>query len=88
MDLADRMKAYEEASRPTFPQRIPIILRVDGKSFHTLTRDCSRPFDLDLMESMDAVALALVLAAGASLRRSWPRAGLPPGCRQTRTSRS
>jgi hypothetical protein len=35
-----------------------------------------------------AVALALVLAAGASLRRSWPRAGLPPGCRQTRTSRS
>lgn len=60
MDLADRMKTYEEASRPTFPRRIPLIVRVDGKTFHTLTSDCVRPFDMDLMEAMDAVALALV----------------------------
>ncbi len=60
MDIAERMKAYEEASRPTFPRRIPILLRVDGKTFHTLTSDCARPFDHDLMEAMDAVALALV----------------------------
>lgn len=57
--LGDRMKGYEHAYRLTLPRRMPVMVRVDGKAFHTLTRHCERPFDLGLMAVMDAVALAL-----------------------------
>lgn len=57
--LGDRMKQYEDAWRVTLPRRVPVIIRVDGRAFHTLTRDCARPFDGALMAAMDAVALAL-----------------------------
>lgn len=57
--LGDRMKAYEHAWRFSFPRRVPIIIRVDGKAFHTLTRGCARPFDETLMLCMDRVAVAL-----------------------------
>lgn len=57
--IGDRMKDYERASRPVFPRRIPLIIRVDGKAFHTLTRHCDRPFDAALMASMDHVAVSL-----------------------------
>lgn len=44
-DLGDRMKKYEAASRAVLPIRMPIIIRLDGKAFHTLTKKCQRPFD-------------------------------------------
>lgn len=45
MNIGDRMKRYEEASRTVLPPRTPVILRIDGKAFHTYTRGCKRPFD-------------------------------------------
>lgn len=57
--LGDRMKGYERASRLALPRRMPVIIRVDGKGFHGVTRDCERPFDGRLMGLMDGVALAL-----------------------------
>ncbi|BDI31456.1 hypothetical protein CCAX7_35070 [Capsulimonas corticalis] len=58
--LGDRMKGYyENRTRVYLPRRTYTILRVDGKSFHTYTRDCERPFDTRLMEDMDQTALAL-----------------------------
>lgn len=57
--LGDRMKGYERASRPTLPKRMPVIIRVDGKAFHALTKHCSRPFDYELIEHMNAVAIRL-----------------------------
>lgn len=60
MDLDDRMKAYENCYRPFIMPRMPVIIRVDGKAFHTLTRGCDKPFDQRLMDAMDQTAGMLV----------------------------
>ncbi len=57
--LGDRMKGYEMAARTTLPRRMPLIIRVDGKSFHTYTRDCDRPFDWSLSNAMGSTAVRL-----------------------------
>lgn len=58
--LGDRMKDnYEDRYRIMLPRRSNIIIRVDGKAFHTYTRNCKKPFDDDLMRHMDATAVAL-----------------------------
>lgn len=57
--LGDRMKGYEIAARTALPRRMPVIMRVDGKSFHTYTRGLARPFDARLTDAMDQVAIAL-----------------------------
>lgn len=50
--LGDRMKGYESIPRNYLTRRIPIIIRLDGKAFHTFTRGMKKPFDNILMESM------------------------------------
>lgn len=50
--LGDRMKGYEDAFRFYLPKRLPLIVRVDGKAFHTFTRGLNRPFDNDFMDCM------------------------------------
>lgn len=60
MDLDDRMKAYEDITRNIIMPRMPVIMRLDGKAFHTLTRGCKKPFDQDIMDAMDTTALELV----------------------------
>lgn len=58
--IGDRMKTnYEGAYRQYLPRRIPLIIRVDGKAFHTLTRGLGKPWDDRLMGVMDGVAAAL-----------------------------
>lgn len=57
--LGDRMKGYEIAARTALPRRMPVIMRVDGKAFHTYTRGLARPFDAALTNAMDLVAIAL-----------------------------
>ena len=44
-DLSKRMKKYESVSKGTLMSRMPVILRIDGRSFHTYTRGFKRPFD-------------------------------------------
>lgn len=51
-DLAKRMKKYESVSKGTLMTRMPVILRLDGKAFHTYTRGFRRPFDSILMVAM------------------------------------
>lgn len=58
-DLGSRMKGYEMAARTTLPRRMPVVVRVDGKAFHTWTRGLDRPFSMPLIRAMDAVARAL-----------------------------
>ena len=36
--LGDRMKGYENAYRFYLPRRMPVIIRIDGRAFHTFTR--------------------------------------------------
>jgi tRNA(His) 5'-end guanylyltransferase len=57
--LGARQKRYEAASKTVLTPRMPVIVRVDGKAFHTWTRGCKRPFDDDLIEAMNRVAIAL-----------------------------
>jgi len=41
--LGDRMKGYENIPRIYLTRRMPAIIRVDGKAFHTFTRGFQRP---------------------------------------------
>ena len=43
--LDDRMKRYESVSRTYLTRRVPVIIRIDGKAFHTFTRGFFKPFD-------------------------------------------
>jgi tRNA(His) guanylyltransferase len=57
--LGDRMKSYEDCYRTTLPIRMPVILRIDGKAFHTYTQGCKRPVDPGLVECMNLTAIEL-----------------------------
>lgn len=51
--LGDRMKShYENIPKTRLTRREPVIIRIDGKAFHTFTRGFQRPFDNILIESM------------------------------------
>ena len=65
--IDDRMKMYEEASRHVLTPRMPMIIRVDGRAFHTLTRGLD-PWDPMIARSMERSAIALFKEiAGAEL---------------------
>jgi tRNA(His) guanylyltransferase len=57
--LGDRMKSYEDCYRTHLPIRMPVIMRIDGKAFHTYTRGCKRPVDSGLVECMNLTAIEL-----------------------------
>lgn len=54
--LGDRMKGYEDSYRMNLPIRMPVILRIDGKAFHTYTKGCKKPVDDNLVNAMDETA--------------------------------
>lgn len=53
-DIGTRMKGYEATSQGRFIDQLPIIVRIDGKAFHTFTKQnkCVTPFDDNLHDSM------------------------------------
>lgn len=57
--LGDRMKEYENVSRIYLTKKLPVIMRIDGRAFHTFTRGFQRPFDKLLHEAMWSTAEAL-----------------------------
>lgn len=50
--LGDRMKNYENVTRNYLTRRLPVIIRIDGKAFHSFTRGLKKPFDDILVKSM------------------------------------
>lgn len=51
--IGDRMKNnYENISRYYLTRRMPVIIRVDGRSFHTFTKGFKKPFDDVLVKTM------------------------------------
>lgn len=51
-NLGDRMKTYENVTRTYLTRRTPVIIRIDGKAFHTFTRGFVKPFDNVLVKTM------------------------------------
>lgn len=58
--LGDRMKAYEAMEDRRLLPRVPILVRLDGRAFHSLTRKMDRPFDLDFSRAMVDTMTGLV----------------------------
>jgi tRNA(His) 5'-end guanylyltransferase len=51
--LGDRMKSnYENRSKTYLTRRCPVIIRLDGKAFHSFTRGLKRPWDRVLHKAM------------------------------------
>lgn len=50
--LGTRMKSYEHISRTYLTRKMPVIIRLDGKAFHSFTRGFKRPFDEIFVKSM------------------------------------
>lgn len=58
--LGNRMKEYyEKRGRKYLTRRVPVILRLDGKAFHTFTKGFERPFSQELSDLMTDTALYL-----------------------------
>ena len=52
-NLGSRMKEnYENVSKTKLMRRCPVIIRIDGRAFHTFTKGFNRPFDDILSQSM------------------------------------
>lgn len=58
--LGTRMKTYyEKVPKFRLYRRTPVAIRIDGKAFHTFTRDFKKPFDEVLIKSMQQTMLYL-----------------------------
>lgn len=54
-EIDTRMKEYyENRYRYKLTRRTPVIVRIDGKAFHTFTRGFEKPFDYLLIDTMQA----------------------------------
>lgn len=58
-DLAKRMKKYEAVPKNVLMRRTPVIMRLDGRVFHTFTRGFNRPFDDVLIDAMQDTMMYL-----------------------------
>src|SRR5258706_22375 len=59
-ELGTRMKEfYENRSQSYLARRIPAIIRIDGKAFHTFTNKFTKPFDNVMIKSMQLTAKKL-----------------------------
>ena len=55
--IMKRMKEnYESRSKIFLTRRTPVIIRLDGKAFHTYTKGLDKPFDEGLIEDMQLTA--------------------------------
>jgi len=58
--LGDRMKKYENVPRIHLTPRMPLIMRIDGKAFHTYTRGFEKPHDPSIMKAFTEVGHSLM----------------------------
>ena len=59
--LGERIKNnYEFRARTYLTRRTPVIIRLDGKAFHTFTRGLEKPFDEGMTKAMKKTCLELI----------------------------
>ncbi len=62
------MKSFEKSETERFLNPLePIIIRIDGKAFHTFTKSLTKPFDKNLMECMQETTKYLCEQTNARL---------------------
>ncbi len=59
-DIGDRMKGYEKVSERILSRRMPVIIRIDGKAFHTVTKKYGRGWSQEFSYFMMYVAEAVM----------------------------
>lgn len=59
-DLGTRMKKYEDINRFYLTRRMPMIIRVDGKAFHSYTKGFKKPYDETFVNTMVETGKALM----------------------------
>lgn len=52
--LGDRMKDFESRNSSYLTPKIPVMMRLDGKAFHTFTKGSVKPFDKIIIDCMAA----------------------------------
>lgn len=57
--LGQRMKEYEDVNRFYLTRRTPLIIRIDGRAFHTFCKGFKKPYDRIFAKSMQATAFNL-----------------------------
>lgn len=65
MEIGDRIKLYESLYDPIAMPRVPLMLRCDGRSFHTYLKKAQKPFDHNVVHIMDEVTKFLVKETNA-----------------------
>lgn len=56
MNLGDRIKRYEASYHRVATVRTPLMVRVDGREFHSFTRGMNRQFDENIIGAMVSAA--------------------------------
>lgn len=51
-NLGTRMKAYENCYRLYLPKRQAVIVRIDGRAFHSFTKGFAKPYDVIFARAM------------------------------------
>src|SRR5271157_907164 len=59
--LGDRMKGYEDTTRSYLLRRMPVIIRLDGKAFHTFTR-CLKNYDNTMDKTPFSIKMHTVMS--------------------------
>ena len=54
-----RMKEYERKSDYRLSSELPVIVRIDGRCFHSFTKNCEKPFDKNIQRAMKETMLSL-----------------------------
>lgn len=65
MILGDRMKQYEGIYNNYLLPNLPVIVRIDGRAFHTWTRGAKRPYDSAIQQLFDETTKFLIEETGA-----------------------
>ena len=51
-EFGERIKSYEEQYDLRLKKKVPVLIRIDGKAFHTWTKGLQKPFDAIFVTSM------------------------------------
>lgn len=58
--LGNKHKQYEQLNKQFLIPNLPIVARVDGKSFHTFTKDLQKPYDINFTSCMHSMAKTIL----------------------------